>query len=149
MVMYAKIRRMFFREHLSISEIARRTSLTRNTIKKWLRSPDGTEPSYSRTKAITKLTPFKARLTLWLEADAHRPKRDRRTALMMFEAIKKDGFTGCYARVTEFVRNWRNTTAPSKSAYVPLKFELGEAFQFDWSEEWLVVGGMHLSLIHI
>ena len=147
MVMYAKIRRMFFREHHSISEIARRTSLTRNTIKKWLRSPDGTEPSYSRSKAITKLTPFKARLTLWLEADAHRPKRDRRTALMMYEAIKQDGFTGCYARVTEFVRNWRNTTAPSKSAYVPLKFELGEAFQFDWSEEWLVIGGMHRKIL--
>ena len=30
MVMYAKIRRMFFREHLSINEIARRTTLTRN-----------------------------------------------------------------------------------------------------------------------
>jgi len=38
MVMYAKIRRMFFREHLSISEIARRTTLTRNTIKKWLKT---------------------------------------------------------------------------------------------------------------
>ena len=121
MILYAKIRRMFFREHLSISEIARRTSLTRNTIKKWLRSPDGTEPSYRRTKAITKLTPFEARLKLWLEADARRPKRDRRTALMLFEAIKKEGFTGCYARVTEFVRNWRHsaTTATSKSAYVP------------------------------
>lgn len=38
MVMYAKIRRMFFREHLSVSEIQRRTSLSRNTIKKWLNS---------------------------------------------------------------------------------------------------------------
>ena len=147
MVMYAKIRRMFFREHLSISEIARRTSLTRNTIKKWLRSPDGTEPSYRRTQAITKLTPYEARLRLWLEADAQRPKRDRRTALMMFEAIKKDGFTGCYARVTEFVRHWRNATVTSKTAYVPLKFELGEAFQFDWSEEWLVIGGMHRKIL--
>lgn len=36
MVIYAKIRRMFFREHLSVSEIRRRTSLSRNTIKKWL-----------------------------------------------------------------------------------------------------------------
>ena len=25
--------------------------------------------------------------------------------------------------------------------FVPLKFELGEAFHFDWSEEGLVVGG--------
>jgi DNA-binding transcriptional regulator LsrR (DeoR family) len=33
MVMYAKIRRMFYREHLSISEIQRRTTLSRNTVK--------------------------------------------------------------------------------------------------------------------
>jgi transposase len=26
---------------------------------------------------------------------------------------------------------------------VPLKFDLGEAFQFDWSEEGLVVGGIY------
>jgi hypothetical protein len=28
-------------------------------------------------------------------------------------------------------------------AFVPLVFELGEAFQFDWSEEGLVVGGIY------
>ena len=27
-------------------------------------------------------------------------------------------------------------------AFVPLHFELGEAFQFDWSEERLVIGGV-------
>jgi len=58
MVMYAKIRRMFFREHLSISEIARRTTLTRNTIKKWLKAADGSEPKYRRIPKLTKLTPF-------------------------------------------------------------------------------------------
>ena len=66
---------------------------------------------------------------------------------MLFEVIKKEGFTGCYARVIESVRNWRNVTAPSKSAYVPLRFELGEAFQFDWSEEWLVIGGIHRKIL--
>ncbi|MBP7519745.1 MAG: hypothetical protein KA896_04810, partial [Leptothrix sp. (in: Bacteria)] len=29
------------------------------------------------------------------------------------------------------------------TAFVPLKFELGDAFQFDWSEEGLVVGGIY------
>jgi hypothetical protein len=29
------------------------------------------------------------------------------------------------------------------NAFVPLAFELGEAFQFDWSEEGLVVGGIY------
>ena len=37
MAMYAKVRRMRLRDGLSISEIARRTSLARNTIKTWLR----------------------------------------------------------------------------------------------------------------
>jgi hypothetical protein len=27
-------------------------------------------------------------------------------------------------------------------AYVPLRFELGEAFQFDWSEVRMVIGGI-------
>ncbi|MCB1561429.1 MAG: helix-turn-helix domain-containing protein [Xanthomonadales bacterium] len=39
MSMYAKVWRLRLREGLSISEIARRTSLSRNTIKTWLRAP--------------------------------------------------------------------------------------------------------------
>jgi transposase-like protein len=54
MAMYAKIRRMYFRDRLSISEIARRTSLTRNTIKKWLHTAEG-EPRYQRKALETKL----------------------------------------------------------------------------------------------
>lgn len=149
MVMYAKIRRMFFREHLSISEIARRTTLTRNTIKKWLKAADGSEPKYRRPPKLTKLTPFEPNLLMALVADAHRPKRDRRNALMLFKEIKQDGFTGSYTRVTEFIRHWRNqsSAASTKSAFVPLHFALGEAFQFDWSEEWLVIGGIHRKIL--
>ncbi len=149
MVIYAKIRRMFYREHLTISEIQRRTSLSRNTIKKWLQEPSGSEPKYQRAKTIGKLTPFEPKLLLALEADSHRPKRDRRTALMLFEAIQKEGFTGGYTIVTDFIRNRRNHAVMviGKSAFVPLKFEFGDAFQFDWSEEWLVIGGIHRKIL--
>ena len=30
---------------------------------------------------------------------------------------------------------------------MPLKFTLGEAFQFDWSEEWLEIGGIHRKVL--
>lgn len=53
MIIYAKIRRMYFREQLSINEIARRTSLSRNTIKKWLRAPEGSTPGYQRREKPT------------------------------------------------------------------------------------------------
>ena len=39
MALYAKVHRMHLRDGLSITEIARRTSLSRNTIKAWLRGP--------------------------------------------------------------------------------------------------------------
>jgi hypothetical protein len=30
--------------------------------------------------------------------------------------------------------------------FVPLSFELGEAFQFDWSEDWAVIAGVKTKL---
>ena len=52
MVTYAKIRRMFFQEHLSVSEIARHSTLSRNTIKGWLKAADGTYPKYHRSSEL-------------------------------------------------------------------------------------------------
>lgn len=83
-----------------------------------------------------------------MEADAHRPKRDRRTALALTAQIRQHGYAGGYTRVSDFIREWRENTggALASRAFVPLKFELGEAFQFDWSEEGLVVGGIYRRL---
>src|ERR1019366_6852595 len=52
---------------------------------------------------------------------------------------------GGYSRLTDFIRDWRMQQggAATAKAYVPLTFALGEAFQFDWSEEGLVIGGIY------
>ena len=149
MGMYAKVRRLYFRERLSISEIKRQTSLSRNTIKKWIKQDEGVEPKYARPQVDSKITPYASRLQLALQTDAHRPKRDRRTALMLFKEIQTEGFTGSYSGVTRYIHRWRDQAAKvsGKSAFVPLKFQLGEAFQFDWSEELLVIGGIHRKLL--
>ena len=145
MALLGKIRRMYYRDKLSLSEIARRTSLSRNTVKKWLKSPEGAEPKYRRRPQERKLAPHQDWLSKALETDAHRPKRDRRTAQKLWQDLRTQGFTGSYSRVTEFVRRWREHDGQSanKAAYIPLKFALGEAFQFDWSEEGLVIGGIY------
>ena len=44
------------------------------------------------------------------------------------------GYSGGYTRVTDFIRDSRSTQGKVSHAFVPLKFGLGEAFQFDWSE---------------
>ena len=139
-----RVRRLYYRDGLSLSEIERRTGLTRKTVRSWLKAAEGTEPKYRRRPAEdTKVAPFAAQLTKALEIDARRPKRDRRTALKLFGEIQAAGFDGDYSRVTEFVRRWRENGGQALvKAYVPLKFELGEAFQFDWSEERLMIGGV-------
>ncbi|QLG87983.1 IS21 family transposase (plasmid) [Chitinibacter bivalviorum] len=149
MATFAKVRRMYFRDQLSISEIARRTSLTRNTIKKWLRTDSATEPRYRRKSSQTKLSPFIPQLVKALQTDLHRPKRDRRTAKVLFQELVTAGFGGDYSRVTAFIRHWRTQTMGHhlKSAFVPLRFALGEAFQFDWSEEHAFIGGIHRKVL--
>ena len=138
-----RLRRLYFRDGLTLSEIARKTGFARNTVKTWLKAAEGVEPKYRRRAGQIKISPFTELLTKALETDARRPKRDRRSALKLHAELKAAGFPGDYSRVTEFVRRWRENGGEALvKAFVPLKFELGEAFQFDWSEEHLVIGGV-------
>jgi transposase len=142
--MIGKIRRMYFRDKMSLHEITKRTSLSRNTIRKWLRSTEEVAPpTYRRSQMPCKLTAFHEALEQALKADFHRHKQNRRTAKDLFAQIKLDGYQGGYSRVTDFIREWRGREGKMPHAFVPLKFELGEAFQFDWSEEGLVIGGIY------
>src|SRR5665811_1062317 len=147
MEILGKIRRMYFRDRVSLHEIAKRTGLSRNTIRKWIRAPKAVAPPrYRRSKIPSKLTPFHGALEQALKADAHRSKQNRRTAKALFAQIKADGYSGCYSRVTDFIREWRVNEGKTPHAFVPLTFEQGEAFQFDWSDEGLVVGGIYYKL---
>ncbi len=145
MEMIGKIRRMFFRDKKSLHEIAKRTSLSRNTIHKWIRSTEEevVEPAYQRGQMPGKLTAFHESLEQALKADSLRHKQNRRTAKDLYAQIQLDGYQGGYTRVTDFIRAWREREGQQPRAFVPLKFELGEAFQFDWSEEGLVIGGIY------
>ena len=61
---------------------------------------------------------------------------ERRTALRLLEQTKQLGYCGSNSRLTAA------GSVTARSAFVPLIFEWGEAFQFDWSEEGIVIGGI-------
>lgn len=146
--MFAKIRRMYFREKLSIREIERRTNLSCNTIRKWLREPAMTEPRYPERQGKSVVDAYAEQIRSWIQTDSHRAKRDRRTARVMFQAIQAQGYTGGYGRVCALVRRLQRelAQAPSRKAFVPLAFAHGEAFQFDWSCEYAWIGGLRRRL---
>ena len=153
MDMIGKIRRLHVRDKLSERAIARKTGLSRNTVSKWLHVPVSEAPKYRREPRPNKLSAFEQALKQALTVDAKRPKHERRTARALHTQIKAQGYEGGYSAVTDFIRAWRQGEGQmaNVAAYVPLSFGLGEAFQFDWSEEGLVVGGIYyrVQLAHL
>ncbi len=144
------IRRWALREQLSIREIARRTGLSRNTIKKYLRAGEA-EPRYAKRTSPSKLDPFAEKLSGWLKSEASKSRKQRRTLKQMHADLVALGFEGSYNRVSAFARAWaahrqeiEQTTG--RGTFVPLTFGAGEAFQFDWSEDWAVLGGERTKL---
>ncbi len=148
MAMIGKVLRMHRRDKMSVREIVQATSLSRNTVRKYLREGKAQEPKYRREPVATKLTPFVEAIEMALIADGHRPKKERRTARALHKELTETGYSGGYSRLTDFIRDWRTRhgSLALGKAFVPLTFDLGEAFQFDWSEEGIVIGGIYRKL---
>lgn len=130
------IRRWALRERLSIREISRRTGLSRNTIRKYLRA-GSVEPQYAKRKVPSKLDPFVQKLSGWLLSESTKSRKQRRTVKQMHHDLQALGYAGSYNRVAVFARAWHSDRlvaqqTAGKGAFVPLVFGPGEAFQFDW-----------------
>ena len=144
------IRRWHLRDGMSLREIGRRTGLSRNTIRKYLRS--GTVvPQFSVPERPSNLDPFAEKLSGWLRIEAGKSRKQKRTVKQMHVDLVALGYGGSYGRVAAFARRWkadrqRDAQTSARGTFVPLMFRPGEAFQFDWSEDWAVIGGERVKL---
>ena len=144
------IRRLALREQLPIREIARRTGLSRNTIKKYLKS-GAVEPKFAVPDRPSKLDPFAGKLVAWLKTETAKSRKQRRTLKQLHADLVALGDTGSYNRVAAFARSWRlgeqrEQQTAGRGTFVPLAFRAGEAFQFDWSEDHAVIAGERTKL---
>jgi transposase len=124
--------------------------LSRNTIRKYLRA-DTVEPKFKVPARPSKLDPFAEKLSAWLRIDAGKSRKQRRTAKQMHADLVVLGYDGSYNRVAAFVRAWkadrqRDAQTSGRGTFVPLVFQPGEAFQFDWSEDWAIIAGKQTKL---
>ena len=100
------IRRWALRDELSIREIARRTSLSRNTIRKYIRS-DVVEVKFKAPDRVSKLDAFSDKLSGWLKTEASKPRKQKHTHKQLHAGLVALGFTGSYGRVAAFARAWK------------------------------------------
>ncbi|MBV9566352.1 MAG: IS21 family transposase [Bradyrhizobium sp.] len=151
-----RIRRERFVRGKSIKEIARDLKLSRNTVRKVLRSGE-TSFAYEReVQPRPKLGRWQDDLDKLLALNATKPARERLTLIRVFEELHALGYQGGYDAVRRYARVWaREHAAANVDAYVPLSFAPGEAYQFDWSHEVVLIGGVpstvkvaHVRLCH-
>jgi transposase len=139
----AKIRRYHFVEGRKIKQIARDLNISRNTVRKVLRSNE-TEHCYEREEQpFPKLGPYTDRLDELMSENMKRAKGRRITARRMYEILQYEGYQGAYDSVQRYVKKWlEDQGRKPEHRYIPLRFDPGEAYQFDWSHEKAIIGGI-------
>ena len=132
----ARVRREHFIRHRSIREISRDLNVSRNTVRKILRS-GATEFQYEReVQPLPMIGPWREQLDGLLMANEGKANRERLTVIRLFEELREAGFKGSYDAVRRYAKAWgKERSSVTADAYVPLSFAPGEAYQFDWSHE--------------
>lgn len=109
------------------------------------------EPQYPKRTSPSKLDDYEETLTSWLFREAKRHRKQRRSVKQLHHDLVQLGYTGSYDRVAAFARQWRQgqqeaKRTATKNTFIPLTFAPGEAFQFDWCEDWAMINGVNTKL---
>jgi transposase len=152
----AKIRRAFFIQGKSIKAICRELRVSRKVVRKVIRSGT-TEFRYKREEqSLPKIGRWRDTLDQLLSANETKAARERLTLIRIFEELRGRGYEGGYDAVRRYARRWaKDRGTATAEVYVPLSFAPGEAYQFDWSHEIVLLSGVtvtvkvaHIRLCH-
>ena len=107
-----------------------------------------TEFRYEReVQPLPKIGRWSDELDQILTANEGKPPRERLTLIRIFEELRGRGYEGGYDAVRRYARKWaKDRGQATAAAYVPLSFAPGEAYQFDWSHEIVLLSGVTVTV---
>ena len=120
---WAEIRRLHFVKGLSIREVARRTGLSRVTVRRAVRAD--LPPHYERPVRVSKLEPYKPTIERLLDDEALMP------ATRIRELIGEEGYSGGQTILDAYLREIRPRFLPRPRTYQRTSYRPGELAQFD------------------
>lgn len=131
----------------NISEIARLTGHSRNTIKKAIR---GELWGYRERKhqPFPALEPFLKVIETWLKEDKDQPKKQRHTARRIYHRLVAEcGYKGGESTVRRYVSLTRaNLGLDSCQAFIPCEADAGREAEADWGQATAVIAGEQTKL---
>ena len=125
-----------------IKQIARETGHSKNTIKKVLRGEySGYKPRVKQPFPI--LGPYLKIIDKWLEDDKQRPKKQRHTAVRVYNRLKREHyFQGAETTVRRYVREAKlRLGVGSHQVFIPSDPQVGVEAEVDWGRCTAILGG--------
>jgi len=125
-------------------------------VRKILRSSE-TSFHYEREhQPLPKIAPWREDIDRLLDANEGKPSRERLTLIRVYEEVRGLGYDGSYDAVRRYAKSrQRKRGSAVVDAYIPLYYAPGEAYQFDWSQEIVLINGTtvtvkvaHIRLCH-
>ncbi|MBX9886258.1 MAG: IS21 family transposase [Novosphingobium sp.] len=139
----------------AIKAIARDLHVSRKVIRKAIRAPEGAFDYQRKVQPLPRIGPFQARLDTLLEENEVRGRRERLRMTRIHDLLVREGFEGSYDAVRRYAARWkaqrRKDVGDGVTAFIPLMFQPGEAYQFDWSHEDVEIAGkpMRVKVAHM
>jgi len=144
----ARVRREH-RKGKSVRAIARYLRLSRVTVTKYIKSGE-TSCHYKRLKqTFPKLENFREYLDKLMEENQKRSAKERVDYKYIFSKLVGLGYKGGYDSVRRYGKHWKKLhgiKSGHDQAFVPLTFSPGEAYQFDWAEDYVIIDGVTIKV---
>jgi transposase len=141
-----------------IRAIARDLRLSRKVVRKAIGAPQGAFTCHRTVQPLPRIGPFQERLDTLLMENEGFPRRDRLRMTPIHDLLLREGFDGSYDAVRRYASRWKTALGKDAGAnivggtpaFIPLLFQPGEAYQFDWSHEDVEIDGkpMRIKVAH-
>ena len=129
----------FYEKGWSIAQLSREFNHSRKTIRNYLK--EGKPVNYLMSKERPSLlrSQFYPLVEKWIIEDEQEHKKQRRTALRIFELLKEQyNYHGSYESITSYVREIRGKR---REVFVPRNHEAGECLEFDFGYAKVILNG--------
>ncbi|MFA1643845.1 IS21 family transposase, partial [Chryseomicrobium imtechense] len=131
------------------AEVARSMNHDERTVKKYADMEDWSEERPKTTRKPRVMGEARPIIDKWLEEDATKKKKFRRTAKRMFDVlVKEHGYNGSYRSIRDYVRKKKQQMGQSTEAALPLESIPGIA-QVDFGEAPFVYRGRSVDLSYL
>lgn len=130
------IKDLYENEEVSLREIARRTNLSFQTVRKYAQKEDWSEEKLPNLEAenYPSLVEYIPTIDEWLEKDRKIPQKQRHTAMRVYHRLQEElSYQGSYSSVRRYINKKKLVMRLAAEGYLPLSQPAGNG-QVDFGE---------------